>query len=161
MDFSRKIDHSKYGDNDLPVYPAKTLAGHVATKGAQLGSVVGLFVATPAVMKLRKMPLIAAWAVAVPVSAAVGTSIALGMLYNKHYSGILDNDGVDDRAYRIYHNPGQRTVDRYSAYGATTGLLSVVLFRRFRFTLASTATGVAAGVLLFAGEKVLRSNKII
>lgn len=161
MDFSRKIEARKYGDADLPVYPARTLAGHVATKGLQAGSLLGLLVATPAIARLRKKSMCSAWVIAVPVFAFVGAGAALGMLYNKHSAGQLTEDGVDDRAYRIHHNEGQRAVDRYSTVGGMVGLCSVLVWRRFRSTLATAGTGIALGVLLFTGEKVLKANKII
>lgn len=158
MDFHRKINSQKYGDYDLPVYPARTLAAHVAAKGLQAGALIGLLVATPAVMKFGKKSIYSSWSIAVPVSATLGCSIALGMLYGKYINGQLTEDGVDDRAYRIYHHAGQRKVDRYSAVGGVAGLCSVIVLRRFRGTLATAATGVAAGVLLYAAEKAFNEQ---
>lgn len=155
MDFNRKIDHNQYGDTDLPTYPARTLAAHVATKGMQVGSMFGMLFATPSLMWLKGKPFCSAWAVALPASATVGTCIAFCMLYHKHVKGALTDEGVDDRAYRIHHNIDQRKLGKYSAVGAVAGMCSVILWRRSRFTLATSATGVAAGVFLFVGEKIM------
>ena len=161
MDFDRKIDSRKYGDEDLPTYPARTLGIHVATKGAQIGSLFGVLLATPAVAKFSKKPVCSAWRIAVPISTVLGTTVALSMLYKKEVSGVLTEEGVDDRAYRIFHNTNQRKVDRYSSIGAVSGMCSVLVWRRFGSTIATAATGVAAGVLIFAAEKALIANGVI
>ncbi len=117
MDFSRKIDSSKYGDTDLPRLPAVTLTAHVANKGIQAGSILGVFFATPFHMMRKRAGFRAAWLSTVPACSAVGCVAALGMLYGKYIQGELTVEGVDDRAYRIHHHAGQKKVDYYADIG--------------------------------------------
>lgn len=126
MDIQRKIDHSLYGDNDLPEYPARKLIIHVAIKGLQLGSVLGVFALTPAVAFYyrKRLSIRDAFRYTVPASTILGGVFSLGLLYGKYYQGDLSsNDGVDDRAYRLHKNSGQQQVDRYSFIGFMTGHL--------------------------------------
>lgn len=124
MDIQRKIDKQKYTDSDVPLYPARTLISHVAVKGLQLGSLVGIGGVVPFFAFYRKMPFPAAFRTLVPFSSALGCAASLALLYGKAYSGELDSDdSVDDRAYRIYKNEGQNKVDTYSFIGAMSGIL--------------------------------------
>ena len=124
MDIQRKIDYSSYGDSDLPEYPARKLIIHVAIKGLQLGSVLGLFVLTPSLAFYfrKRLPIRDAFRYTVPVSTIFGGVFSLALLYGKYYQGDLSsNDRVDDRAYRLHKNAGQQQVDRYSFIGFMAG----------------------------------------
>lgn len=89
-----------------------------------------------------------------PVSAALFTTISAGALLKKEYEGLLDEDGVNDRAFRIAHNAGQVKVDKYAAIGAGVGAsVGAILGRAaVRSVLSSSLTGVAAGVVAYASE---------
>ena len=123
MDFNRKIDSASYGDSDLPLYPARTLAIHVAVKGLQFGSVAGVFAISPFASFYWKRPFFSTFRAVTPASTILGCAASLGLLYGKYLSGDLDSaEAVDDRAYRIYKNKGQNDVDKYSFIGFITGL---------------------------------------
>ena len=152
--FFRKINDQKYTDADLPMYPVKTLVTHVAMKGVQLGSIFGLVFVTPAVAFYRKVNPLTAWSRVMPIYPFVGMAITMSMLYGKHQQGILDEDGVDDRAYRIHHNAGQTAADKYSTLGAAAGAAAGAVIGKlgFRSILSAGATGAALGVGFYAVE---------
>mmetsp|Transcript_8193 Transcript_8193/g.12228 ORF Transcript_8193/g.12228 Transcript_8193/m.12228 type:complete len:176 (-) Transcript_8193:109-636(-) len=156
MDLNRKIDASNYGDNDLPLYPARTLICHVALKGFQLGSVVSVCIIAPAVSMYRRQPISTTFRSIIPIASLMGGSLSLASLFAKYNKGDLNsNDAVDDRAYRIYRNEGQNKVDKYSFIGAIAGAAAsiVVPSTSISLLLASASTGMATGVLIYAGEK--------
>eukprot|EP01038_Epipyxis_sp_PR26KG_P006226 gene6226-8579_t len=157
MDFNRKVDQSKYDATDMPVYPAKTLAQHCAMKGAQLGSIAGLVLFTTPYKFIRRVPFPLAWTTVVPISTFIGCAASLGMLYAKN----LDEDGVDDRAYRISKNDGQVLVDKCSMIGAVCGTVVGTVVGEFKFSklLASASTGLALGVGFYIIEKIDLYNK--
>lgn len=156
MDYNRQANIEDYSATDMPKYPARTLAIHVLVKGLQLGSVAGLFIATPLYAMAGKRSIGTAWRRMLPISTMLGGLASSGMLYNKQLKGELDVAGVDDRAYRIAHNAGQLKVDRYSVVGSLTAMTGAVLGGGFGpFTLAAAAcTGVAFSVVVFALERM-------
>jgi hypothetical protein len=100
----RKVSPEQYSDPDFPPNPAKTLIGHVATKGLQAGSVVGLCL-TPAISHFKKMQFQEAWMKTMPRASLSGLFLSLTMLAGKATSATdMDEHGVDDRAYRISRN---------------------------------------------------------
>lgn len=154
IDCRRKINCDDYDNTNLPTYPGCTLISHVAIKGVQLGSIVGLLGVTPCFSAVKKIPLSSAWLRIMPVTPAAGIAISMTMLYVKQQKTPMDEGGIDDRAYRIRNNIGQNTVDRYSVFGAATGAaVGAVVGNGFRSILAATSTGIALSVIFFAAEK--------
>lgn len=129
-------------------------------KGMQLGSVLG-FVSIPIYAFVRKQPIGQSSRSIFPLTLVGGVSIAYGKLYKAYLDGKLDNDGVDDRAYRIMHNMNQRKVDRYCAIGATVGAVAGMAMARGRpgITLSSACLGIVCGVASFVGEKLFLEQK--
>lgn len=156
MDFWRKIDASKYSDSELPAYPARTLTAHVAMKGLEFGSTIGIFLVSPAWSLLRKKPLSRTWRVATPLCAVVGFAASVGMLLQKQEQGALTVDGVDDRAYRLIHNPSQKEMDRRAMIGLALGLSSIILFRGTGNALAGGLTGLSLGALSVTAQQAAK-----
>lgn len=155
IDVCRKVDQSQYSDT-MPTYPGRTLVGHVATKGLQLGSIVGLIL-TPVLAWRRKAAIANVWRGFVPKATIVGTAFSSSMVYYKDMTGGLDIAGVDDRAYRIVHNEGQVKADRYSLIGAAAGAVTGVIVGGS--TLPLSCTGIALGVLVYGAEKKYNKSK--
>lgn len=158
MDFARKIDSAKYTDGDLPLYPARTLASHVAMKGLELGSSIGLFLISPAWSIVRKKPFMRSWRIATPVGAMMGLAASMGLLMQKYEQGALTVDGVDDRAYRIMHNQSQKETDRRAIIGLAVGLSSIILFRGVGNAVAAGLTGISIGALSVPVEEAVKKN---
>ena len=153
-DPNRKVDNSKYSSTDLPTYPTRTLVGHVAMKGAQVGSVVGLFVGVPLASYLRKLSISRAWVRVMPIAPILGSISTLTLLFAKNYSAPMNEDAIDDRAFRIMQNKGQVKVDKYSVVGAAVGVaFGTVIAPGFGTVLAASSTGLATGTLYYAAEK--------
>ncbi|KAJ1398705.1 hypothetical protein B484DRAFT_406576 [Ochromonadaceae sp. CCMP2298] len=88
-----------------------------------------------------------------PFAPILGCSLTLNALYIKNYRTPMEADGVDDRAYRIMHNTKQTKVDQFSIVGAAVGAaVGAVAVPGLRGILASSATGVVAGLICFGGE---------
>lgn len=92
-----------------------------------------------------------------PSSAVVFTAISAVALYKKHHDGVLDDDGVNDRAFRIAKNAGQVKVDQYALAGAGLGATFGAIVGRtaVRAVLSSGLTGVAAGVAVYGAETIV------
>jgi len=153
MDFNRKVNEDSYTDS-MPEYPARFLASHCAIKGVQLGSVLGLVV-TPGVAYFRKLNLITTHTRVAPISLIGGIGVSMGLLYYKYNEGVLDEAGVDDRAYRIANNLGQVTVDKYTFVGSLIGSsIGAILGRGgVRSILSATSAGVALSLAYYISEK--------
>lgn len=151
MDFLRRSSGEENG-RKIPTYPAATLAFHVATKGAQLGSCAGLGISVMAsvvsVCLGRKRPELFR-KIMVPFTL-LGVGATSGLLYGKHYRNELDDLGVDDRAYRIVNNEGQNKVDKYSLGGLLAGALAGVIVGQNFFTLSFA--GLALGPCFYKAE---------
>jgi hypothetical protein len=160
LDFSREYDAATYSSTDLPKYPARTLCAHIAMKGAQLGSVIGLVSVLP-YSYFRSKPLLTAWKVTMPAGFALGMLISGGRLYRLHYQGKLDVAGVDDRAYRISKNLDQTKVDQYSFVGALAGASCGVLLSRGSLTVTNAAlwSGFSLGMAVYQAEKIMNSQE--
>lgn len=138
--------------NSQPPYPARVLFKHVAIKGIQIGSVVGVVV-LPFIAGVRGQSIARTLKTGLPFFAATGAYASLGLLFGKNYKGDLTLAGVDDRAYRIKNNATQNKVDYYSGIGAVTGItLGAVISGSITAALATSVAGVAIGVASYAGE---------
>ena len=89
-----------------------------------------------------------------PTTALIFSGVSAGLLYKKDLDGLLDEDGVNDRSFRLAHNSGQLKVDSYALNGALTGsAIGAILGRAaVRSVVASGLTGVAVGVATYAAE---------
>jgi len=97
MDFSRQVNQNDYTET-MPLYPARTLAGHVALKGLEAGATLSLAI-TPIVALTRRMPLSMAWSRAMTLGPIGGSIVSLALLAGKAYgTDTLDIHGVDDRS---------------------------------------------------------------
>ena len=162
MDINRKINPEKYSATELPAYPARVLITHVGMKGLQLGSTAGLIVGVPLLSYLRKIPVGTSWTRVMIASPVVGGIATLSLLYAKHYNSPMDEDGVDDRAFRLINNKGQVQSDRYSIIGASVGAaFGAVALAGVRNILASSSTGLAVGFIFQAAEKYGMVTKAI
>ena len=157
LNIFRKADQSQYTD-PVPTYPGRYLAIHVATKGLQLGSIVGL-VLTPIIAWRRKKAIVDVWRNFVPGATIVGTTFTSSMLYGMDLKGGLTIPGVDDRAYRIAHNKGQVKVDQYSLIGFGTGAVVGTIVGGAIVPLA--CTGIAMGPMAYIIEKKYLENKVV
>mmetsp|Transcript_41383 Transcript_41383/g.54408 ORF Transcript_41383/g.54408 Transcript_41383/m.54408 type:complete len:161 (+) Transcript_41383:34-516(+) len=159
MDFSRKVDP---GNSGRPYCPALVLSKHVAFKGLQLGSLVGLFAVTPALKLYQKKPFINIWTKVMPISPFVGTALSLGMLYAKYQRGELNMEGIDDRAYRLNKNIGQNTVDKYSIFGTMLGATAAtfLLTPTFATICAASSTGLSLAVVLHVTIQLKPEGKV-
>mmetsp|Transcript_93743 Transcript_93743/g.183802 ORF Transcript_93743/g.183802 Transcript_93743/m.183802 type:complete len:176 (-) Transcript_93743:29-556(-) len=145
-DLNRKVDESKYDSTELPTYPVRTFVGHVAMKGVQAGSILGLAIGVPLIAYLRKMPISKAWLKVMPIAPIIGTIGSLSLLYGKNATTPFGSDGIDDRAFRIMHNKGQVKVDKYSVVGSVLGMgCATVMAPGIGPIFAAASTGVAVG----------------
>lgn len=154
-DFNRRIDESKYGTSDLPQYPVRTLVGHVAMKGVQVGAVAGLVAGVPLIAYLRKLPASHAWRRVMPIAPVIGSALSLTGLFVLNYTKPMGFDGIDDRAYRIMHNKGQVRVDQRTILGGAIGAaVGTAVAPGLVSILAASSTGVAAAFVYDKGESL-------
>lgn len=153
MDLSRKVNQDDYSDI-MPAYPAKTLVLHVANKGLQLGSVVGVFVLAPlnALFKTRSL---SASFKRVPVASCLFFTVTtVGMLSFKSQEFSISD--VDDRAYRIVHNKLSSKLDHAAFIGGAAGLtLTTILSRSISFLIPGTITGISLGCLCVLSQPLI------
>lgn len=157
MDIYRVADTD---DLEAPLYPARTLLTHVATKSVQLGSALGLAV-SPAVAMFSRRGMGAAIRVSVNRGSLLLFVLTSGAMAARTYSGQFDIMSVDDRAYRIAHNKGQRQLDAWSLQAACGGLVCGALAGSSSpgSLLAWSLTGVALSAYTFAAKQFLASPK--
>ncbi|KXZ44118.1 hypothetical protein GPECTOR_73g639 [Gonium pectorale] len=108
-----------------PSSPAGYLMWHIIKKGWQAGSVVGVAAVLPTMYLIRKVRDPTALLRALGYSAAIGTAATgtLGVLKCTQ----IDQEGFEDRAYRLHYNQGQNRTDAFSAAGAAVGLAAAAL----------------------------------
>eukprot|EP01062_Namystynia_karyoxenos_P040151 TRINITY_DN29279_c0_g1_i1.p1 TRINITY_DN29279_c0_g1~~TRINITY_DN29279_c0_g1_i1.p1 ORF type:complete len:166 (+),score=42.51 TRINITY_DN29279_c0_g1_i1:82-579(+) len=131
--------------DELPYWPGAVLTVHVAEKGVQLGSALGLLGAGWGVARGGKFVCsLGKW---MPRGQLFGVATSLLLLGSKVPS--MDIHGVADRAYRLEHSQSQKHVDLCCRGGlAAGGVLSLAapgaLWRR---VLAGSGVGCTAGLL--------------
>jgi hypothetical protein len=109
-------------DDDTPQYVELKLLGHVANKGYQLGSVVGVAAAGAIAAKER-----IAGKQATPLAMATGAAysvlggLGLSLLAYCGKRATIDHEGVAERVYRLHHSASQRRTDAFSAVRAFAG----------------------------------------
>lgn len=161
FDFNREYEREAYSETDLPKYPARTLCIHVAMKGAQLGSALGLVSVLPFAY-FRQRSILSAWKVTMPFGSVTGILIAGGLMYGLAYQGKLDINGVDDRAFRISRSLDQTKIDRYSFVGSLAGASVGVLLSRgsLAATNAGFLSGISVGMAVYKVEKLMQANDV-
>lgn len=143
--FRKVVNEEKYGDN-APHYPAAVLFAHLAMKGVQAGSIIGLAL-IPILNLARKTPMSASYHKVLPAATIIG-----GILVPlAPFAMRLTQDGIDDRGCRLEQNYPQLLVDKYSVAGAGAGAAAGALLRQGFFPGGSV--GVAAGVGYYLLEK--------
>ncbi|KNC85511.1 hypothetical protein SARC_02312 [Sphaeroforma arctica JP610] len=104
-------------------FATEKLMAHIAVKGFQLGSVLGLLVVSPvALVRTGRWPSrakIGTWTMTGSVIGAIGAS-ALGLGKKSTFE---TPEEIEDRVYRLRHNKGQLRTDRFWACGAVIGML--------------------------------------
>lgn len=110
-------------DDYKPKYVELQLIGHVAQKGFQAGSLLGLFAGVP-IEAVRKGGLSAVSAQLVTSTVGYGAlgGIGLSLLMYAGKRLTIDHEGVADRAYRLHFNASQQRVDSFTAVGSSVGL---------------------------------------
>jgi hypothetical protein len=139
------IDPERYGD-DKAHYPALELLFHLNMKGIQVGSVLGLaFI--PVLKVVRKTPVSKSFGAYYPLlTAASGLFVGFAPIAMG-----LDEEGIDDRGYRLEQNEPQKKCDRYSLMGLIGGSSIGVVVRQ---PIASCGfVGVAAGLGFYLVDK--------
>ncbi|KAI7839025.1 hypothetical protein COHA_007167 [Chlorella ohadii] len=129
------------------------LMSHVSQKGFQAGGLVSCLVVAPIVFYRARG---SGGAVAVPkavnavfrtVIAATAVSTALGVARMASVEDL--KEGLEDRAYRLHYNLGQRRTDRFAQIGTVLGGTAAAVFlpASAAAVVAGGAAGAAAGVL--------------
>ncbi|WIA30233.1 hypothetical protein OEZ86_000324 [Tetradesmus obliquus] len=144
-------------DFDATQSPGLHLYKHILEKGFQLGSILGVGVVAPARaaytalwLKQPVEPLsLTRTAGATTLGAFVIVAIAGAVRVSK-----LDQDGLEDRAYRLHYNKGQNRTDLFAQAGAVSGLAASAALLRGAASasalhyLGYSAAGAAGGILL-------------
>lgn len=139
---------------------------HIAEKGLQFGSVVGVLGVIPVAAfrnvenrnPQRMLQILG-------TSAVGGILFALGMGLLKVSKIPADemSDGMQDRAYRLHYNEGQNQVDKLSRIGMVGGGLASRFMtpgpHSARSMLGGAAFGSACGVFTFVLRRLLSNKK--
>jgi hypothetical protein len=156
LDPSRRVDRARYSAADMPEHPARVLLAHLSWKCVQGGAVLGSL-ATPLVVLARGAPWGAAWRTSLLYGTLGATAGTAALVAQRLLTGSLDDEGVDDRAYRLCKSASQLRVDAVSLVGACGGaaLGSVVGRHAWRSVLPWALTGVAVGVAAHTVETLV------
>eukprot|EP00882_Tetradesmus_deserticola_P005804 GHRQ01006111.1.p1 GENE.GHRQ01006111.1~~GHRQ01006111.1.p1 ORF type:complete len:160 (+),score=40.05 GHRQ01006111.1:417-896(+) len=137
--------------------PGFDLYVHILQKGFQLGSVLGVGAVAPARAAYTslwlKQPvdpsLLARTAGATTLGAFTLVAVAGAVRVSN-----IDQDGLEDRAYRLHYNQGQNRTDVFAQAGAAAGLAAgAALLRGAAHAsalhyLGCSSVGAAGGILL-------------
>ncbi|KAJ5725989.1 uncharacterized protein N7483_007346 [Penicillium malachiteum] len=118
------------------------LATHVASRGFQLGTALGLISGTIESVFRRR-------AITIPLllrSAGAGSIIGAGIATVGMIGRMWGREGIEwaDRSWRLRYNTGQLAIDNWSEPGAVMGALAVALRRPSAATLGGWR-GVVGG----------------
>jgi hypothetical protein len=145
MDLFRVVPPGRYPAEDFPAYPAVVVLKHVLAKGLQIGSVAGVTVSLPYAL-VRGQPFGATLRHGLLMGPVYGVLANMMLLGYKTLE--MDEEGVDDRAYRISRNAGQNSIDTHALVGGLAGATaSAVLGKRgfFGSVVPATSFGIAVG----------------
>ncbi|KAI8466425.1 MAG: hypothetical protein J3K34DRAFT_433877 [Monoraphidium minutum] len=112
-------------DDYKPKYVEIQLMGHIAHKGFQAGSLIGLLGVAPA-LALRAGAVTADLVTRGAAYGALG-GVALSLVLGVGKRATMDREGVEDRVYRLHHNKSQGRVDALCSVGSTVGLAAAAL----------------------------------
>lgn len=125
---------------------------HILEKGFQAGSLVGLPIA--GFLYYRNKPNYPTERFLSTLGkSAVGVVLISGLMGFARVSQIPKEefaDGMQDRAYRLHYNKGQRRTDLFAEIGGAAGGIAAMSFvgRSASVVLGGAALGTAAGVLV-------------
>jgi hypothetical protein len=159
---------------DSPILNGARLMHHITEKGFQAGSLMGVAVVVPLVARkyykshagslagsgpllMRAMAASALWGTAISSLIGAGRVVQLSSTLSPPEFA----DGMQDRAYRLHYNKGQRRVDFFSEAGmAVGGTAALVLVSpAAAVVLGGAATGAAAGVLAHMATSYQKQNE--
>uniref|UniRef100_A0A6V3R9E5 Uncharacterized protein n=1 Tax=Lotharella globosa TaxID=91324 RepID=A0A6V3R9E5_9EUKA len=122
--FYRNPEKNSYA---APSRPTAVLGVHVAHKGFQAGSCLGFGIGTLVMLVRgrRGLKLLRGLTKVVAGTSTFGSAIGVSMAANKIQSlpKSEQQDGIEDRAFRIFHNRKQNRVDRFSCIGMGAGVV--------------------------------------
>uniref|UniRef100_A0A7S3EJQ3 Uncharacterized protein n=1 Tax=Rhodosorus marinus TaxID=101924 RepID=A0A7S3EJQ3_9RHOD len=113
-------------DFDPKPYARLKLEGHVAQKSYQVGAILGSAASLPwSYYKHRSLN----------VKSMLGSAgktmvffeLLLGALGYYRVMSIKEDEGIEDRVYRLHYNEGQNRVDKFAGSGAVIGAASAGL----------------------------------
>eukprot|EP00471_Norrisiella_sphaerica_P002940 CAMPEP_0184480812 /NCGR_PEP_ID=MMETSP0113_2-20130426/2323_1 /TAXON_ID=91329 /ORGANISM="Norrisiella sphaerica, Strain BC52" /LENGTH=176 /DNA_ID=CAMNT_0026859537 /DNA_START=199 /DNA_END=729 /DNA_ORIENTATION=- len=147
--FYRNLDEKSYA---APSRASLVLGFHVAHKGLQAGGCAALASsAILAVMGPRGFKFFKRLTQISAITTTGGILSGLGLATKKIKSlpESEQQDGIEDRAFRIFHNRKQNQVDRYSLFGIGTGMIggTVVMGLSYTGLIGGAGLGAAVGVL--------------
>lgn len=129
---------------------------HVAEKGFQLGSVLGIGIVSPITYyRLRRRTggavglAVILTAVGRSAVAGVGLATVLGAVRVATIPTSERAAGLQDRAYRLHYNAGQNRTDTFAELGMAIGGTASMLFvsPAAAVVLGGAAVGAAAGIV--------------
>lgn len=152
----------------IPSFPYWRVIGHAATKGFQVSSMVNLALVSPGIYYYyaNKIPrsfklsssksFFSISRMSGTFGAVLGASLGAGMAWN-----ILRQEpweAVEDRAYRLHENMGQRRIDLYTAVACASVFALSVAWRKSAFQIVGNAIlaaplGISAHALHLAVER--------
>eukprot|EP00189_Rhodosorus_marinus_P008245 CAMPEP_0184749986 /NCGR_PEP_ID=MMETSP0315-20130426/32577_1 /TAXON_ID=101924 /ORGANISM="Rhodosorus marinus, Strain UTEX LB 2760" /LENGTH=176 /DNA_ID=CAMNT_0027227629 /DNA_START=56 /DNA_END=586 /DNA_ORIENTATION=+ len=117
------LDEGEDVDFDPKPYARLKLQWHIFNKAYQVGAILGSVTSLPwSYYKHRSLNLKSAFGSAGKTMIAIELLLG-GMGFYKVMS-IEEDEGVEDRVYRLHYNEGQNRVDKFAASGAITGGVS-------------------------------------
>eukprot|EP00208_Stichococcus_sp_RCC1054_P005581 CAMPEP_0206135778 /NCGR_PEP_ID=MMETSP1473-20131121/1045_1 /ASSEMBLY_ACC=CAM_ASM_001109 /TAXON_ID=1461547 /ORGANISM="Stichococcus sp, Strain RCC1054" /LENGTH=175 /DNA_ID=CAMNT_0053527863 /DNA_START=351 /DNA_END=878 /DNA_ORIENTATION=+ len=130
---------------------------HVLRRGFELGAFGGIVIGVPLLIRKRQANLAAQ---GVPILTAALQRIGSSALWTSAATGVgtaamiqfkpVDQEGIDDRGYRLFYNERQNRTDRFSQVGVLVGgAVAAALARPWApgLLVGGAAIGAAAGVL--------------
>ncbi|GMH40876.1 hypothetical protein BSKO_08780 [Bryopsis sp. KO-2023] len=142
---------------DPSSWPGARLYSHVLQKGWQAGGTIGVAVVAPiaafGMYRSGKSFDVEKILTLLGRSAGVGVGLS-GLMCTAKYVG-MDQDGLEDRVYRLHYNEGQNRVDQFAGAGTFLGGLLAASFvsKVPAVVLGGGAAGAFAGVLAHIGTK--------
>lgn len=134
------------------------LLTHCAAKSAQVASIGGVALATARALRGRPAtpPVLRTLATCFYAGTSLLTAVSALKI------GTLDEEGVNDRVYRLHYNAGQHRTDRFAfVYGAPPGATLGALLGTSAVGLATAAVGgAAAGIAVGVAAHVVTAKKV-
>ncbi|KAJ8908025.1 hypothetical protein NDN08_008122 [Rhodosorus marinus] len=117
------LDEEEDVDFDPKPYARLKLEWHVVNKAYQVGAILGSLASLPwSYYKHRSLNLKSMLGSAGKTMIAV--ELLLGAMGYYKVMSIKEDEGVEDRVYRLHYNEGQNRVDKLAGSGAVIGAVS-------------------------------------